>query len=340
MSLRRIAVLLRHAAVRTGVLVALLVGLGAAGMALAHPEPNDVDGDNVVNAADNCPSVYNPLQDDDDGDGAGNRCDPTWDQDGDGVVNGFPTPIDNCPTLPNADQADGDGDGVGDACAVDRDGDTVFDFQDNCPDVPNRFQANNDGDDLGDACDPDIDGDDPDSPLDLSNAFDNCPTVYNPDQRDDDRDGRGAVCDADDVPPGGPPGGPGGPGGPSGPDGTVATDRSAPRLTVRTGRTQRFEEIAGGLIATVRCSEACTASARLAIPTRRARALRLPRGGVVARGTAQVDAAGTTYAFVRFSPGARRIVFRQRRIAATLTVVARDRAGNARSVRRSVLLRR
>ncbi len=67
--------------------------------------PDDVDGDGVVNAQDNCPRFTNADQHDEDGDGVGDICD-------------------NCPTIANADQADTTEaaingqfpDGVGNAC--------------------------------------------------------------------------------------------------------------------------------------------------------------------------------------------------------------------------------
>ena len=58
---------------------------------------SDTDSDGILNEDDNCPAVYNPLQEDGDEDGAGNACD-------------------NCPEIYNPDQADFDGDGEGDAC--------------------------------------------------------------------------------------------------------------------------------------------------------------------------------------------------------------------------------
>ena len=70
----------------------------------------DTDGDGVRDSVDNCPTVANADQLDQDGDGAGNACDA--DQDGDGANDG----ADNCALAPNADQRDTDSDGIGDEC--------------------------------------------------------------------------------------------------------------------------------------------------------------------------------------------------------------------------------
>lgn len=77
----------------------------------------DDDDDGVANDADNCPSVWNPGQENADGDSLGDACDPfpndpNNDEDGDGLG----ADVDNCPTVPNPDQTDSDGDGIGDAC--------------------------------------------------------------------------------------------------------------------------------------------------------------------------------------------------------------------------------
>lgn len=104
---------------------------------------DDKDGDGLLDINDNCPYIFNPLQEDDDKDGRGDACD-------------------NCKYISNFDQKDSDGDGVGDACdnckftanadQIDTDGDGIGDVCDNCPTIPNPLQedANNNG--IGDAC--------------------------------------------------------------------------------------------------------------------------------------------------------------------------------------------
>lgn len=105
-----------------------------------------IDSEDSCGIADNCPGVPNPMQFDEDDDGAGNVCDL-------------------CPGVYDPAQRDTDGDGRGDACDLcrdvwtdidrDRDADGVGDPCDNCMEIPNPGQEDADGDGRGDACDPD-----------------------------------------------------------------------------------------------------------------------------------------------------------------------------------------
>lgn len=159
----------------------------------------DVDGDGVSDAFDNCPSASNPSQANADGDGTGDACDPSP-NDGPGSdpdLDGVPNERDNCDNAANADQSDRDGDGAGDVCDPDDDNDGRLDGADNCPSHSNADQANGDGDPLGDACDPDPrDGPTGDRDADAApNNRDNCVDRFNPSQGDSDGDGVGDVCD-------------------------------------------------------------------------------------------------------------------------------------------------
>jgi hypothetical protein len=146
--------------------------------------PGDVDGDDVLNLADNCPNQPNAGQEDRDGDGVGDECD-------------------NCPDTVNPNQEDRNGNGTGDACEGDSDGDGIpadgsnppcaggdrTGCDDNCPQTANADQSDVDGDAIGDVCDDDNDND---GFLDFE---DNCPDVSNADQYDADNDGTGNACE-------------------------------------------------------------------------------------------------------------------------------------------------
>ncbi|MEZ5359563.1 MAG: T9SS type A sorting domain-containing protein [Candidatus Zixiibacteriota bacterium] len=138
--------------------------------------PDDSDGDGIPDPDDNCPTISNPLQENNDGDVYGDACD-------------------NCPTVTNPDQADADVDGIGDACdeCTDTDGDGFGNpgFAantcpvDNCPDIYNPLQEDVDNDGIGLLCDDcvDTDGDGYGDPgYNNTCPTDNCPSVYNPDQ--------------------------------------------------------------------------------------------------------------------------------------------------------------
>ncbi len=188
----------------------------------------DGDGDEVIDACDNCPAVVNLNQADGDDDGVGDACDncpedynsTQYDHDGDGVG----TVCDNCYFVANPDQADADNDWLGDACddcpndpENDEDDDSICGDVDNCPAVANPDQANADADGFGDACDtcPNDAENDKDQDL-ICGDVDNCPADANPDQDDADGDGVGDVCDAC----------------PDTPEGTVVDDRGCPAVAL------------------------------------------------------------------------------------------------------------
>lgn len=149
----------------------------------------DPDNDGISGTLDNCPSIANPNQLDNDNDGLGDVCDD--DDDNDGILD----MNDNCPLNYNPNQEDSDSNGIGDVCETnasgDNDNDGILNGDDNCPDINNPNQEDNDNDGMGDACD---DDDDNDGVLDVN---DNCPLVANPDQEDFDNDGIGNLCDED-----------------------------------------------------------------------------------------------------------------------------------------------
>ncbi len=163
---------------------------------------DNLDGDGIPNGTitvDNCPLIYNPLQEDADGDGVGNLCD-------------------NCVNVANPGQEEtGTPDGVGDACEFDDvDGDGVDNISDNCADLYNPDQAGRcllpappgpcsvATDCPGGTCDlskgfacssatQNLDGDS------FTDVNDNCVLTANSNQRNTDHDSLGDACDGDCV---------------------------------------------------------------------------------------------------------------------------------------------
>lgn len=85
----------------------------------------DTDGDGIDDDVDNCPSDQNASQDDIDGDGLGDICDPQNDTDSDGDL--IRDEIDNCVFAFNPDQLNSDGDPRGNECDLDDDNDRIPD---------------------------------------------------------------------------------------------------------------------------------------------------------------------------------------------------------------------
>jgi len=315
------------AAVCAAVAMPALAPAPLAPVALAHPEPNDVDGDEVPNERDNCLSTPNGSQLNTDGDAEGDACD--GDDDNDAV----PDTGDNCRVIANPDQADGNGDGRGDACPpIDTDGDGLLDEDDNCDQLGNPDQRDIDGDDKGDSCDRDDDADKYDD------GYDNCPTTYNPLQEDLDKDALGSACDPQELIAG--PSGTTGAGTPAPGTTGAAADRRSPVVSVGVARRQRLADAGRALVVTARCSEACSLAAELVASASAARRARLGRTRVVlARGSWSLAGAGRTYVFARWTPSARKLRA-GRRLRATLRVTATDPAGNRRTVNRTIDLYR
>ncbi len=139
---------------------------------------DDEDNDSVLCEVDNCYNVPNPGQEDINGDGFGDVCQPN-----NSDTDGWPDDQDNCVLDYNPDQLNSDTDEWGDAC-------------DNCDLIDNPLQEDANGDGQGDACqkrDRDDDG--------WPNVEDNCGDDYNNDQADMDCDDIGDVCDLDNTTP-------------------------------------------------------------------------------------------------------------------------------------------
>ncbi len=162
-------------------------GVDAGAVWILQIDRGDVDGDGVLEFADNCPSTPNANQADEDENGIGKACDHC----GDGVIDWN----EQCD-----DANDASADGCSDACLVDEGfvcagqpsfcvdeelcGNGVLNAGEECDDGNDES-----GDDCSHACSiEDTDGDG------VPNGVDVCPGRYDLDQEDTDGDGEGDKC--------------------------------------------------------------------------------------------------------------------------------------------------
>jgi thermitase len=121
-------------------------------------------------------------------------------------------------------------------------------------------------------------------------------------------------------------------------------DADAPGVRLVVERPPRLSRaLQSGLVAAVRCAEACTVRGALRMRARDARAAGLTRGTrdvTVATGRGRVNSPSTVRVRLRFTSAARRRLGARRTVALVAGVTAVDAAGNARSVSRRVTLRR
>jgi hypothetical protein len=113
----------------------------------------DADEDGVPDATDNCPNDPNPLQENNDGDAAGDVCDP--DDDNDGLTDVAEENFDGVPGYDPATDtdpfnADTDGDGMNDFDELNYDGDPAY----NAATDADPLSNNTDGDAYLDGADP------------------------------------------------------------------------------------------------------------------------------------------------------------------------------------------
>ena len=128
--------------------------------------PPDSDGDGINDNIDNCPSVANEDQTDNDSDGEGDVCDSDDDNDGaNDDEDAFP--------FDDTESLDTDGDGIGNNEDYDDDADGILDGFDNAPLVVNTIVVDSDNDGVIDSVD----------------AFPNDPTKQYSGSGDLDRDG-------------------------------------------------------------------------------------------------------------------------------------------------------
>jgi hypothetical protein len=106
----------------TGITALTLAMLLAAFAPTAFAGPIDSDFDGIIDAEDNCPNSFNPLQTNSDGDDLGDACD--------NCINVTNVAGGGVTTANPLNQCDADGDGYGNVCDGDFNNDNVVGFPD------------------------------------------------------------------------------------------------------------------------------------------------------------------------------------------------------------------
>ncbi len=115
-------------------------------------------------------------------------------------------------------------------------------------------------------------------------------------------------------------------------------DLTAPTVTLKLAKQKRAAVLRSGLVSTVSSNEACTFKLELRLTTAMARKLGLPV--VIGTATKSLTGAGSAKIAVKLKAGPKRKLAKLASVKITLVIVATDAARNARTVKRTVTVRR